>query len=144
LPQVEKFNGKKILFKGNHDRVFSNEDLKPYFMNIYEEGEGMILIIDGIQCYIQHYPTESRKDCFNLVGHIHSAWKVQINAFNIGVDANHYRPHDIFKAVPFTHRAISEFYDQDVWVANHESQRDWYETRGKKSRYLDVEGFVGG
>jgi calcineurin-like phosphoesterase family protein len=144
LEQVDRFNGNKILFRGNHERVFSDEDLSPYFMKIYEEGDGMLLIVDGIKCWIQHYPTESREDCFNLVGHIHGAWKYQINAFNVGVDCNHYRPHNVHEAIPFAYKTICEFYDNDVWIANHESQKNWYTTRGKKSRYLDVEGFVGG
>jgi len=145
LPQIERFNGKKILFRGNHDRVFSDEDLKPYFVNIRKEkDDGMILMVGDIKCLIQHYPTESREDCFNLVGHIHSAWKYQINAFNVGVDCNHYRPHNVHEVIPFAYKAISEFYDQDVWIANHESQKNWYKDRGKKSRYLDKKGFVGG
>jgi calcineurin-like phosphoesterase family protein len=144
LPQVSRFNGKKVLLRGNHDRIFSDEDLKPYFEKIYPENDGMLLIVDGIKCWIQHYPTESKEDFFNLVGHIHSAWKYQINAFNVGVDCNHYRPHNVHEAIPFSYKAISEFYDRDVWIANHESQKNWYKTRGKKSRYLDVKGFVGG
>ena len=144
LPQIDKFNGKKILLRGNHERVFSDEDLEPYFDRIYPEGEALFLKIDGIECKIQHYPTESEKDYFNLVGHIHSAWKYQINAFNVGVDCSHYRPHNLRESVRFSYDAISKFYDEDVWIANHKSQTTWYDERGKKGRYLDVDGLVGG
>jgi calcineurin-like phosphoesterase family protein len=145
LEQVSRFNGKKILFRGNHDRVFSDEDLKPYFVNVRKEtNDGMVLKVGDIKCYIQHYPTESKEEYFNLVGHIHSSWKYQINAFNVGVDCNHYRPHNIQTAVPFAFKAINQFYDDDVWVCNHKSQLKWYDERGKKGRYLDVDGFVGG
>jgi hypothetical protein len=34
------FNGKKTLVRGNHDRVFSDDDLKPYFHTIIPDGGG--------------------------------------------------------------------------------------------------------
>jgi calcineurin-like phosphoesterase family protein len=144
LNQVSRFNGKKILFRGNHDRVFTNDQLRGYFEKVYEEKEGLEIDVDGLKCWIQHYPTEAREDMFNLVGHIHGAWKVQLNCFNIGVDANHYRPHDIDKAVPFMYTAICKFYDNDVWVAYDKANANFKEERGKKGRYLDIDGLVGG
>ena len=144
LPQIERFNGRKILLRGNHDRVFSDEDLSPYFEKIYAEGEGLYMEIKGIWCKIQHYPTESEEGCFNLVGHIHSAWKYQINAFNVGVDCNHYRPYKLEESVEFAFNAINKFYDEDVWISQHKSQIPWYSKRGKQGRYLDIKGPVGG
>jgi calcineurin-like phosphoesterase family protein len=144
LDQVSRFNGKKTLFRGNHDRVFTDEDLAPYFDNIYAERDGMRLMVNELPCWVQHYPTEAKENYFNLVGHVHSAWKVQLNAFNVGVDCNHFRPHDVHEAVPFMFDAICKFYDQDVWVAYNESNAMFQHKRGKKGRYLDVKGFVGG
>jgi calcineurin-like phosphoesterase family protein len=86
---VARFKGKKILLRGNHDRVFTDEQLKPYFERIIPEGLGIELEVEGIPCYATHYPTRGRADRFNLVGHIHAAWKYQLNTFNIGVDTNH-------------------------------------------------------
>jgi len=144
LPQVAKFNGRKVLLRGNHDRVFSDSDLAPYFEEIIPEGSGLYIEVRGIKCKIQHYPTESEEDYFNLVGHIHTAWKYQINAFNVGVDCNHFRPHPFEDSVEFAFNAINKFYDEDVWIGKHESQVPWYSKRGKPGRYLDVQGFVGG
>jgi calcineurin-like phosphoesterase family protein len=84
LGHVWAFNGHKTLLRGNHDRGLTDEQLKPYFDTIVPEGEGILRTFGGIDCYITHYPTESRTDLFNLVGHIHSAWKYQLNMLNVG------------------------------------------------------------
>ncbi|MHA1948227.1 MAG: hypothetical protein ACW99G_02525 [Candidatus Thorarchaeota archaeon] len=147
LPQVSKFNGKKTLFRGNHDRPFSDEQLLTVFDEIIPEGDGLEIkvgsLLRGLPCWITHYPTQSRSDLFNLVGHIHAAWKVQFNALNVGVDCNHYRPHNVDKDVPFFFTAIRDHYDNDVWVAYDKSQMS-HCNRGKDGRYLDQDGLVGG
>ena len=136
LPHVERFNGKKLLIRGNHDRVFTDEQLSPYFTAITAEGEGIpFQANDGILCYITHYPTEGVGDAFNLVGHIHGAWKYQLNMFNIGVDVNHFRPVNA-DTIPFHFNAISKFYDRDVWVAYESMNMPFRETRGKKNSYF--------
>lgn len=140
LPLVAKFNGRKILIRGNHDRIFTDEQLKPYFEQIIPEGEGIEIDIpqkegDVIKAYITHYPTCGRADRFNLVGHIHSAWKYQKNMYNIGVDTNGYRPVNLFEKVPFALNAITNFYDADVWVANNPINLS-HDNRGKTTRYF--------
>lgn len=139
LEQVDRFNGVKILIRGNHDRVFTDEQLLKYFKKVIPEGEGMELKVgpDQLLCWATHYPTQAKGDRFNLVGHIHAAWKFQLNAVNIGVDCNHYRPHNLDEAIPFFYKAICEFYDQDVWAAYHPSQDQFHTKRGKPGRYLD-------
>jgi len=136
LPMVERFNGRKILYRGNHDRVFSDSDLEPYFDKIVAEGGGVGMAVCGVTCYVTHYPTQGAEDVFNLVGHIHGAWKYQLNMLNVGVDVNHFRPvHE--EQIPFFLKAITEFYDRDVWVA-YDSVNELYRyVRGKKTRYLD-------
>ncbi len=136
LPWIEKFNGRKILIRGNHDRVFTDEQLKPYFEQIVPEGDGIEIEIEGIPCYITHYPTQSKKDRFNLIAHIHSAFKYQLNMFNVGVDVNGSRPVNLNK-IPFHLKAIEEFYDDDVWVAYNEINSQFIGKRGKKGRYFD-------
>jgi calcineurin-like phosphoesterase family protein len=144
LEAVGEFNGKKILFRGNHDRVFTDEQLAPYFVRVVPEGEGLFVTVGGVKCFVTHYPTQGLTHAFNLVGHIHSAWKVQINALNVGVDVHHYRPIDLDRDVPFFYKAVTEFYDEDVWVAYHATQQSHSGSRGKPGRYFDVEGSVGG
>ena len=134
LPLIAKFNGRKILIRGNHDRVFTDEQLKPYFEEIIPEGDGISIDVEGIPCYITHYPTCGRQDRFNLTGHIHSAWKYQKNMLNVGVDVNGFRPVNLTK-IPFHLKAITEFYDNDVWVANNPINTA-HNNRGKNSTYF--------
>jgi calcineurin-like phosphoesterase family protein len=132
---VEKFNGKKTLIRGNHDSSLSDEELAPYFETIIPDGEGLEIEIEGIPCYATHYPTTGRKDCFNLVGHIHAAWKYQLNMFNIGIDVNNFLPVNL-DTIPFHLKAITEFYDDDVWAAYNEINTIFRDRRGKKGSYF--------
>jgi calcineurin-like phosphoesterase family protein len=135
LPLVSRFHGRKILVRGNHDRIFTNDDLKPYFEEIYEEGKGFFQVVKNIPCYFTHYPTQGTAMHFNLVGHIHSAWKFQLNMLNVGVDVSHFRPIDLDK-IDFYLKAITEFYDEDVWVGYNAINDCHRATRGKKSTYF--------
>jgi calcineurin-like phosphoesterase family protein len=131
------FNGIKTLIRGNHDRVFTDEQLAPYFERIIPEGEGIELEFGGIPCYVTHYPTKSVRNKFNIIGHIHTAWKVQLNMLNVGVDVHHFYPLPVEK-VPFFFTAIKDYYDEDCWAAYHESNTFFRGLRGKKGSYLDV------
>ena len=135
LSYVSKFNGKKILFRGNHDKVFTDYHLSPYFEEIIPEGRGLEIEIEEIPCYITHYPSEGRQDKFNLVGHIHAAWKYQLNSFNVGVDVNHFMPVNL-NTIPFHYKAVCEFYDADVWAAYNPINQSWKDARGKKNTYF--------
>lgn len=136
LSQVSRFNGKKTLVRGNHDKVFTDEQLRPYFDAIYIEGQGFPMEIEGIPCYLTHYPTEGLKERFNLVGHIHAAWKYQLNMFNVGVDVNHFCPVNL-TTIPFHFTAIEKYYDRDVWVAYEEANMTYLATRGKRTTYFN-------
>lgn len=135
LSQVERFNGRKILVRGNHDRVFTDEDFAPYFEQIIPEGKGIEIDFDGVPCYLTHYPTQGVKDRFNIVGHIHAAWKYQLNMINVGVDVQHFMPVDA-SSIPFHLKAITEFYDKDVWVGYEELNAQYVGVRGKQSSYF--------
>lgn len=135
LEHVERFNGRKMLIRGNHDRVFSDEQLKKYFWDVVVDGGGMELACEGIPCYITHYPTRGKKDRFNLVGHIHAAWKYQLNMMNVGVDVHHFLPVNL-STIPFHLKAISEYYDEDVWVAYNKLNLRFLGDRGKKGSYF--------
>jgi len=139
LDQVRRFNGKKILIRGNHDRVFTDEQLKPYFDEIYPEGSGFHTEISSgdtkIYLYVTHYPTCGNEGAFNLVGHIHAAWKYQLNMLNIGVDVHHFRPVDL-DTIPFHINAITRFYDEDVWIGYNPINAEWRGKRGKAGSYF--------
>lgn len=134
LPQVARFNGRKTLYRGNHDAVFSDDELAPYFERIVPEGEVVRMHVDGVDVAVQHYPTRGVSNAFNLVGHIHALWKVQKNALNVGVDAHHFYPvpEDI---ISFYLTAITDYYDEDVWAHDHASNTA-HALRGKSGTYL--------
>lgn len=135
LQQIERFNGRKILVRGNHDRPFTDEQFSPYFEQIVPEGEGIELDVEGIPCYLTHYPILGRPDRFNLVGHIHAAWKLQLNSLNVGVDVHHFYPTNL-KRIPFYLAAVTQFYDNDVWVCYQPLNESFKGIRGKQSTYF--------
>lgn len=137
LPMVKQFHGNKTLIRGNHDAVFTDEQLRPYFDLIVREGDGIELDAGGIPCYATHYPTRGRPDRFNLVGHIHSSWKVQLNMLNVGVDVHHFRPVNLDR-IRFFLQAITDFYDDDVWVAGDPINLDYASKRGKPGTYFKM------
>lgn len=135
LPLVAKFNGRKLLIRGNHDRVFRDDELRPYFDQVIGDGGGYYQTLGGVTCYLTHYPTEGVKDAFNIVGHIHAAWKYQLNMLNVGVDVHHFRPVDSEK-VRFHLDAVTKYYDNDVWVAYDERNASYRGKRGKAGTYF--------
>jgi calcineurin-like phosphoesterase family protein len=135
LERIHEFNGVKTLIRGNHDRIFTDAQLSPYFQTIIPEGQGIEMSIDDIPCFITHYPTQSRTDRFNLVGHIHGDWRVQLNMLNVGVDVHHFRPLPL-SSIKGMKTAIESFYDNDVWVAYNPLNSQYLPTRGKKSTYF--------
>jgi calcineurin-like phosphoesterase family protein len=135
LPRIAEFNGKKILVRGNHDRVIQDSDFSKYFEEIIPDGKGIEIDIDKIPCYLTHYPSEGRKDRFNLVGHVHHTWRFQLNMFNVGIDANHFRPVDI-KTIPFHFKSICEYYDLDVFAGYSPINSEYIGKRGRNSIYF--------
>lgn len=142
LEHVERFNGHKILFRGNHDRVFTDSDLRKHFNHVVKEGEGMDITVGGIECHIVHYPSLAVPNKFNLVGHIHGAWKYQLNSLNVGVDCNHFAPHNLDEAVPFYFKAVCDFYDDDVWAAYNAANEEYRGKRGKPGNYFESMGLT--
>lgn len=139
LPLISTMKGRKILVRGNHDAGISDEMFAPYFERIVPEGDGLEMEINGIPLYVTHYPTQAVTDRFNLTGHIHGAWKFQLNMLNVGVDVHSYCPLNL-EEVPFYLKAITEFYDNDVWIAYSEQNMAYRESRGKKSTYFVKKG----
>lgn len=146
LARMPWFRGKKWLIRGNHDRQFTDEQLSPYFDKIIPDGEGLEIQatisvkgetetkIHNLGLCATHYPTRSRSDLFNLVGHVHGAWKYQKNMLNVGIDSHHFRPMNM-RDIPFFLAAIESFYDDDVWCANHPANVA-FDCRGKRGSYF--------
>lgn len=135
LHRVAEFNGRKTLVRGNHDRGISDDEFSKYFEMIVPDGGHLILDAGGIKCTVTHYPTTGHPEMFNLVGHVHSAWKYQLNMMNVGVDVNHFFPTDLAR-IPFHFDAICKYYDQDVWVAYNPINSVWQGLRGKAGTYF--------
>lgn len=136
LHHVGRMNGVKTLIRGNHDANIPDSDFLKYFTQVVPEGTGIYVAAgNDIPCYVTHYPTGGLPNHFNLVGHIHAAWKYQLNMLNVGVDVHHFRPVDL-DSIPFHFKAVCEFYDEDVWVAYEEINLAYCNIRGKKGRYF--------
>ncbi len=136
LEYISQINGEKTLIRGNHDAVFTDEQFKEVGVRVVAaEGDGIELGVGGVDCFAVHYPTRGKTDRFNLVGHIHGAWRYQLNAFNVGIDVNHFRPVD-FDTIPFHFNAVSKFYDADVWASYHMSNMCFIGKRGKPDGYF--------
>lgn len=135
LELVPLFHGRKTLLRGNQDRRFSDDELAPYFELVLEEGEGLELDVAGIPLYATHYPTQGHAERFNLVGHVHKSWQVQLNSLNVGVDVHNYRPLPL-ERVPFFVTGVSDYYDEDVWVAYHDLNARYRGQRGKPGSYF--------
>jgi calcineurin-like phosphoesterase family protein len=130
---LDEFNGIKTLIRGNHD-VLTSEAYAPYVTRVIGDGEGIELHVGGIPCWLTHYPTQSRADLFNLVGHIHGSWRVMKNMLNVGVDVHHFRPITVDQVV-FNFGAIQHFYDEDVWCSQLPANTV-HDDRGKPGTYL--------
>lgn len=118
LYAVRLFRGRKTLIRGNHDRKFTDAQLTPIFERIVPEGEGLDLLYHDKDLFVTHYPTSGKIDSFNLVGHIHGLWKLQLNMLNVGVDVHAFRPVPL-ERVMFFINAIENYYDDDAWAAYH-------------------------
>lgn len=135
IEKITNFNGHKILIRGNHDESLSYSELEKYFEEIIPHGHGIYRTVNKIRCYLTHYPTHGISDAFNLVGHIHGAWKVQLNSLNVGIDVHNYCP-ITYDDVEFYFKAICEFYDDDVWSAYCPHNQKFKNIRGKGGSYL--------
>lgn len=133
---IQHFNGRKTLIRGNHDRPIDDNTYAKYFDIIIEEGGGIPLEAGSVPCWVTHYPSQGRQDIFNLVGHVHGAWKYQLNMFNIGVDANHFLPVAADR-VKFHFDAVSQYYDGDIWIAYSPLNSFYCGRRGKSSYYYN-------
>lgn len=140
LPLVNRLNGRKTLVRGNYDRQFTDEVLSEYFEKIIPEGWGLPLEIDAgkskIPIWVTHYPTKGRTDRFNITGHIHKGWTIQLNSLNVGVDVHDYRPIPA-DDIDFFLRAACDYYDEDMWAAYAECNAFFRGKRGKQGSYLD-------
>jgi len=116
---TQYLNGTIHLLKGNYDELYDDDFLLKYFTSVQTD---MVMKVDNQQLYLNHYPTKGKLDMFNVVGHIHSLWKVQRNMVNVGIDCWDYKPITI-KQLLFTINAIRKYYDTNVFAGELECNK---------------------
>lgn len=98
--------GKKVLVRGNHDNVKSQE--KAVRLGFDGVVDDMFLFIGGQQVWLSHYPYEGdhtevdryldrrlvNRGEWLLHGHVHQGWKFKDKMINVGVDVWDYAPVD--------------------------------------------------
>lgn len=109
-----QMNGIKTLIKGNHDNSIDDSIYEKYFERIVEYGQGLNVKFGEIEAFATHAPTNSMPGKFNIVGHIHGAWRFQKNMINAGVDVHHFRPVSVSN-LAFIFNSIKTYSDKDVW-----------------------------
>lgn len=121
LKTVPRFNGKKILIPGNHDRCWKgNGERKAALWRQAYLDAGFVAVIDKVDIYLgdydlrltmSHFPfryepdvtTYDRADKFYsyrpvddgqwlLCGHCHKSWAEKDRMINVGVDVRGYYP----------------------------------------------------
>lgn len=86
-----QLNGeRKILIAGNHDKKFLN-DYRFLFHEVYDS---KIIVIDGMQLFLNHYPQDTWEG-YHLHGHSHGESESLKNRLDVGVDCNNYFPFSI-------------------------------------------------
>ena len=102
---ISRLNGKKILCKGNHD--------KGYDISLFDSIHDFCRITASeINISLMHYPMmewpKSRHGSIHLHGHIHSKGEYNLQQkndgilrYDVGVDANGYRPVSIIEIKEF-------------------------------------------
>jgi len=138
LDTVKQLNGKKTLIRGNHDRKFELSEFMDVFDIVIPEGDGIefeaksdLSCFSETPCFATHYPTRGRMDRFNITGHVHDAWRYQLNMLNVGCDVQFFTPLPVAK-IPFFLKSIEEFYDDDAWAAYLPINAIYQDRRGKK------------
>jgi len=119
LEVVHRLNGKIHLVMGNYDEPRPRERLEELFESVWEDfydnGRGGLELSNEEKVHLNHYPRKADPSMFNLVGHIHSLWKVQRNMINVSCDIWNYTPVSEEEII-FCMNAIRNHYDQDVFA----------------------------
>lgn len=104
LKYVKNLNGTIYLTSGNHDRI----DIGTYeFMGSPKliVNDMMMIIVDGVKIFAQHYPCATFNGDMHAYGHIHTLAdgicygidgdvneRMRSNTYDVGVDYNGYKP----------------------------------------------------
>lgn len=103
---LKQLNGKIYLTSGNHDRIECGEyaiDGKSEIKLVVNDI--MMIEVDGVKIFAQHYPALAFNGDYQVFGHIHTlsdgtcygidgdvTKKLKKNQYDVGVDQNNYTP----------------------------------------------------
>jgi calcineurin-like phosphoesterase family protein len=100
---VRKLNGTIYLTTGNHDRIDAGEyDVDGVIRLVVREK--MMVVVDAVKIYAEHYPCLAFNGDYQVFGHIHTLSdgtcygiedldsRLGRNQYDVGVDQNDYRP----------------------------------------------------
>lgn len=125
LSQMPKFKGKKILVCGNHEPKNKNL-LSEYFDQVVD---GIDDQIGQIKLFVNHFPHFGVPEKFNLVGHVHGSWRVQLNMLNVGVDVHHFRPISEIEVAKHINTIVT-YTDDDTWAYKFKANKAFESKRG--------------
>ena len=120
---VKKIKADVILIMGNQEyRLvddFFNLDIEKFKtfainMGFKDVLEDACIDVDGLHLHLNHYPVNSKKDYFNLFGHIHKSNFAKKYGFNVGVDCFHFNLYSIDDVKKVIHD-MNKFYDKNVY-----------------------------
>ena len=97
---IKMLNGKVVLICGNYERDQFGKDFQKFrrrlkrlgFKEVYEKNYILEEKYFGRPINLVHKPTDTRKDMFNLYGHVHSLKAVMKNGFNVCLEYHGYKP----------------------------------------------------
>ena len=103
---VKQLNGTIYLTRGNHDRIEIGDHCLDGESNPKMIVSDMLMIgIDGVEVFAQHYPCLAFNGDYQIFGHIHTLAdgkvygpdaemqdKIRWNQYDVGVDQNGYKP----------------------------------------------------
>ena len=97
---VKRLNGNVILILGNHDKARMGKDFEAFrqkliglgFKDVIKDGLMLDAKILGEKVFLTHKPTDARKDCFTLFGHVHTLKPIKRNGFNVCVTYHDFTP----------------------------------------------------
>lgn len=117
LEVAKRLNGKIHLITGNYDDPRPKEKLESIFASVKEFN--VVDLTNGRRVYLNHYPEKAIDYLFNIVGHIHSLWKVQRNMINVSCDAWNFTPVSEEQII-FAINAVEKYYDINVFAGELE------------------------
>ncbi len=120
--QVKKLKGKIILVCGNYEKgdmgrnfaKFREKLISLGFSDVIKDGMFLKEKIGNSEVYLTHKPTDCKKGCMNLYGHVHNLKPLKKNGFNVCVTYHDFTPVsllDVTKYVDF----IKNYSDEDCF-----------------------------